>query len=51
MISVRSSCAAAGDSSALSLATMLINHDEQITIATPCTLRATRQGPGVVGKP
>ena len=27
------------------------NYDEQITISTPCTLRATRQGPAVVGRP
>ena len=27
------------------------NYDEQITISTPCTLRATRKGPAVIGKP
>jgi hypothetical protein len=27
------------------------NYNEQLTIATPCTLRATRQGPVVIGKP
>jgi hypothetical protein len=27
------------------------NYNEQLPIATPCTLRATRQGPVVIGKP